>query len=100
MNTTRPDHAASIPMLGTDPRFVGLTEAARALQPQTVALRRQLHRRPEEALQLPDTQAAVLHAIEDLDLEVTTGKTTTSVVAVLRGEKPRSEEHTSELPSH
>ncbi|TDQ04878.1 M20 metallopeptidase family protein [Labedaea rhizosphaerae] len=88
MNTTRPDHAASIPNLGTDPRFIGLVEAARALQPKTVALRRQLHKNPEEGLQLPKTQAAILHAIEDLDLEVTTGKTTTSVVAVLRGAKP------------
>ncbi len=71
-----------------EPRFVGLLEAARALQPRTVALRRQVHRHPEQGLQLPKTQAAILHALEGLPLEVTTGKSTTSVVAVLEGEQP------------
>jgi hippurate hydrolase len=88
MNTTRPDHAASVPMLGTDPRFIGLVEAARALQPKTVSLRRQLHKTPEEGLELPATQAAILHALEGLDLEVSTGESCSSVVAVLRGDKP------------
>ncbi|MEU7480036.1 M20 family metallopeptidase [Lentzea sp. NPDC042327] len=71
-----------------EPRFAGLLEAARALQPRTVALRRQVHRHPEQGLQLPKTQAAILHALEGLPLKITTGKSTTSVVAVLEGEQP------------
>jgi amidohydrolase len=71
-----------------DPRFAGLLDAARALQPRTVALRRNLHKHPEQGLQLPRTQAAVLHALEGLDLAVTTGEAVSSVVAVLSGGRP------------
>lgn len=71
-----------------DPRFVGLLEGARSLQPRTVALRRQIHRHPEQGLQLPKTQAAILHALEGLPLKVTKGVSTTSVVAVLEGDRP------------
>ncbi|GGP36809.1 M20 metallopeptidase family protein [Saccharothrix coeruleofusca] len=83
--------SATLPHVQTtasDPRFTGLVEAARALQPRTVALRRLLHKHPEQGLRLPATQAAVLHALEGLPLEVTTGKSTSSVVAVLRGARP------------
>jgi hippurate hydrolase len=51
-------------------------------------LRRHLHRIPEIGLQLPQTQAAVLEAIKDLDLEITLGTETSSVIGVLRGGKP------------
>jgi hippurate hydrolase len=71
-----------------DPRFAGLLEGARSLQPRTVALRRHIHRHPEQGLQLPQTQAAILHALEGLPLKVTKGESTTSVVAVLEGEQP------------
>ncbi|MBV8933899.1 MAG: amidohydrolase [Kutzneria sp.] len=60
-------------------------EAARALQPRTVALRRQVHKHPELGLRLPATQAAVRHALEGLPLEIHTGESCDSVVAVLRG---------------
>jgi amidohydrolase len=73
--------------LTDDPRFSGLLDAARALQPRTVSLRRQLHKHPEVGLDLPKTQAAVLHALEPLGLHVSTGKSSTSVTAVLNGEK-------------
>ena len=53
--------------------------------PDLVALRHELHRRPELGLDLPATQATVLDALSGLDLEVTTGATLTSVTAVLRG---------------
>ena len=65
-----------------------LLAAARADADRTVDLRRRLHRRPEVGLQLPETQAAVLEAFAELPLEVRTGPTTTSVVAVLRGSTP------------
>ncbi len=53
--------------------------------PHLVALRRALHEVPEIGLHLPVTQSLVLDALEGLDLEVTTGKSLSSVVAVLRG---------------
>jgi amidohydrolase len=76
------------PALAGDPRFTGLLEAARALQPRTVALRRQLHKHPELGLRLPRSQAAVLHALEGLDLHVTKGESCDSVIAVLNGAEP------------
>jgi amidohydrolase len=66
----------------------GVLEDARALQPDTVALRRTLHRRPEVGLRLPRTQETVLAAIDDLGLRVTTGREVDSVVAVLDGGRP------------
>lgn len=61
---------------------------ARSLQPSTIALRRALHRRPELGLDLPVTRAAVLDALDDLPLAVTTGERSSSVVAVLDGARP------------
>src|SRR5437764_9477680 len=72
----------------TSDRFAGVLDAARALQPQTVALRRELHRQPEEGLRLPKTQATVLRALDDLGLDIRTGASTDSVVAVLSGARP------------
>lgn len=51
-------------------------------------LRRELHRNPELGLELPFTQQKVLDALEGLPLEITTGTSLSSVVAVLRGGKP------------
>jgi len=56
--------------------------------PDLVALRRHLHARPEIGLDLPDTQRAVLDALAGLDLEITLGRSLSSVVAVLRGTAP------------
>jgi amidohydrolase len=52
---------------------------------RTIDLRRRLHRHPEIGLHLPRTQELVLDAFADLPIEVTTGKSTSSVVGVLRG---------------
>ena len=65
-----------------------LLAAAYSDADRTIDLRRRLHRQPEIGLQLPRTQATVLDALADLPVEVTTGRTTTSVVAVLRGARP------------
>ncbi len=64
----------------------GLLAQAQALQPATVALRRALHREPEQGLQLPRTQQAVLAALADLPVTVSTGHAVSSVVAVLEGD--------------
>ncbi|MGB5952607.1 MAG: M20 family metallopeptidase [Ornithinimicrobium sp.] len=51
-------------------------------------LRRELHQIPEIGLRLPLTQAHLLEQLEGLDLEVTTGTSLDSIVAVLRGGAP------------
>lgn len=65
-----------------------LISEAQALLPELQSLRRTLHAIPEVGLDLPRTQAAVLDALAGLDLEVSTGENTTSVIAVLRGTHP------------
>lgn len=66
--------------------------AAQRIAPDLVALRRRLHRIPEVGMDLPETQAVVLEALAGLDLEVTTGESLSSVVAVLRGRAPHDGE--------
>ena len=61
-----------------------LTEA-QALQSQTVALRREIHREPELGLDLPKTRAKVLDGLSGLGLEINQSHATTGVVATLRG---------------
>ncbi|HST66603.1 MAG TPA: M20 family metallopeptidase [Mycobacteriales bacterium] len=65
-----------------------LLAAAVDIQPETVELRRRLHRRPEVGLTLPETQATVLAAIDGLPLRVSTGTAVTSVIGVLEGGRP------------
>jgi amidohydrolase len=55
------------------------------LQPDVVELRHRLHRRPEIGLDLPETQRAVLDALDGMPLEISTGSSCSSVTAVLRG---------------
>jgi amidohydrolase len=63
-------------------------EAAQAMQPETIALRRAIHAEPELGLQTPKTIAKVRAALAGLPLEWKTGSSTTGAVAVLRGTKP------------
>jgi amidohydrolase len=65
-----------------------LRDDARELEGDMARLRHQLHRRPEIGLELPETQQAVVAALEGLPLEVSTGESCTSVTAVLRGTAP------------
>ncbi|MGO2037283.1 MAG: M20 metallopeptidase family protein [Brevibacterium sp.] len=53
-----------------------------------VTLRRTLHENPELGFDLPFTQRTVLEELAGLGLEITTGESLTSVVAVLKGGKP------------
>src|SRR5687768_5892200 len=66
----------------------GFLAAVRHMSHDLIALRRTVHRRPEIGLHLPQTQQAVLRALDGLPLEVTTGESLSSVVAVLRGGRP------------
>ncbi len=61
---------------------------ARALLPEVVDLRRDLHVHPEIGLDLPRTQAAVLDALDGLGLEISVGERLSSVVADLQGGRP------------
>ncbi|MGI9064120.1 MAG: M20 metallopeptidase family protein [Pseudonocardiaceae bacterium] len=70
------------------PQPTGLLDAARALQPRTVALRRAIHRQPEQGLTLPRTQEAVLAALADLPVTLHRGTSCTSVVGVIEGARP------------
>ena len=63
-------------------------EHATALQPELVALRRSLHAHPEVGNDLPWTQQRIVDALDGLDLEITLGRSVSSVVAVLRGARP------------
>ncbi|KAA5831257.1 M20 family metallopeptidase [Saccharopolyspora hirsuta] len=65
-----------------------LLDDARALHPDLVRIRRDLHRIPELGLELPRTQERVLSELDGLGLEVTTGAELSSVTAVLRGSRP------------
>src|SRR5690606_9904668 len=73
-------------LVPADPQAL-LAEAGRLLD-DVVALRRDLHRRPELGLDLHETQARVLDALDGLPLTVTTGDRQTSIVADLDGERP------------
>jgi amidohydrolase len=66
----------------------GLLAEARALLPEAIALRRRIHESPEIGLHLPETTAAVLESLAELDLEITRSEATTGIAAVLRGDEP------------
>ena len=65
-----------------------------AFDDDLIALRRRLHQVPEVGLVLPQTQAIVLEALAGLDLEISTGASLSSVVAVLRG---TADDHTGRV---
>jgi amidohydrolase len=67
---------------------MGLRDEAADLADELVLLRRELHQIPEIGLDLPLTQRRVLHALDGLPLQVSTGAALTSVTAVLRGARP------------
>ena len=76
------------PTAAAETAYAELLAEANALQPKTIALRRQLHRHPEQGLDLPKTQTAILRALAGLPLEIHLGTSLTSVTAVLRGGRP------------
>jgi hippurate hydrolase len=69
-------------------RLDALHDEARAGLPDAIRLRRRLHENPELGLVLPDTQRAVLDALDGLDVEIATGGSTSAIVATVRGTKP------------
>lgn len=67
---------------------VDFAREAQDIAAELITLRRELHQNPELGNDLPKTQAQVLAALQNLPLEITTGESLTSVVAVLRGALP------------
>lgn len=64
------------------------TTAAEAVLEDTIALRRAIHREPELGLFTPKTVAKVEAALAGLPLEFKRGRSTTGLIAILRGAKP------------
>ncbi|HXP21224.1 MAG TPA: M20 family metallopeptidase [Streptosporangiaceae bacterium] len=63
-------------------------EAATEISADVTELRQAIHREPEIGLDLPATQAKVIAALDGLPLEISRGKSLSSVTAVLRGGRP------------
>jgi hippurate hydrolase len=66
----------------------GLHDDAVAVAAEVTELRHAIHQDPEIGTDLPRTQEKVLAALAGLPVEVTPGKSLTSVTAVLRGARP------------
>jgi amidohydrolase len=65
-----------------------IRDSAAAIGGELAELRRAIHREPECGLDLPRTQDRVLAALDGLPLEVSRGRSLSSVTAVLRGARP------------
>ncbi|MET9959833.1 M20 family metallopeptidase [Streptomyces sp. NPDC006326] len=80
--------SAAGPATASGDALPGLLAEAHALLPDTVALRRSIHRFPELGMHLPRTQRTVLEALDGLDLDLATGSRLSSVTATLEGARP------------
>jgi len=60
--------------------------SANQILPSVINLRRKIHANPELGNQLPETTAAVLNELSDLELDIRASKETTSFIATLKGE--------------
>jgi amidohydrolase len=67
---------------------VPVRDEAEQIAGDIAGLRHAIHREPEIGLDLPRTQRKVLDALDGLPLEISTGRTLSSVTAVLRGGRP------------
>ncbi|MDI2036464.1 M20 metallopeptidase family protein [Paenarthrobacter nitroguajacolicus] len=82
MTNTTPTDAVPFSALSL---LEGASAAIPSFESDLVDFRREMHAEPEVGLHLPRTQARVLEAIKELNLEITLGQAASSVVAVLRG---------------
>jgi amidohydrolase len=70
---------------GEEEVLVQVRDEAAEIADEIAELRHAIHREPEIGLDLPETQAKVLAALDGLPLEISTGRELSSVTAVLRG---------------
>lgn len=61
---------------------------ALAHQPDLVAVRRRIHRHPEQGLHLPETQETIVEELERLGLEARIGTNLSSVTALIGADRP------------
>lgn len=72
----------------TTDRYTALADDSASLLSTMVDWRRQIHRNPELGLQNPVTSDLIVDALSALDVEVSRGRSTTSVTATIRGGRP------------
>src|SRR5258708_38772380 len=60
-------------------------EGAKALLPETIALRRRIHEQPELGLEVPLATASVLDALKGLDVQIERGPSTSGLMVTLKG---------------
>src|SRR5690242_6473109 len=60
-------------------------DGAKALLPETIALRRRIHAEPELGLDLPATTARVLEELKGLDVAIDKGPSTSGLMVTLKG---------------
>ena len=65
-----------------------LLDAARAILPTVIEIRRRLHRRPEIGLELPETQRLVAADLAGIGLTPRLGRSLGSVTAIIEGARP------------
>ena len=65
-----------------------LLEAALEIQPHVLALRRRIHRHPEQGLHLPETQETIVEELEQLGLKPRKGVNLSSVTALIGEGRP------------
>ena len=65
-----------------------LLEAARAILPGIIDVRRRIHRHPELGLDLPETQRLIVEQLSALGLEPRLGRGLSSVTAVIGADRP------------
>jgi hippurate hydrolase len=65
-----------------------LLNDAREILPRLIAVRRRIHAEPEQGLNLPRTAATITGELEALGLQAIPGRSTTSVVATIKGGRP------------
>src|SRR6478752_1258214 len=63
-------------------RIADWLEGSRALQTETIELRRSIHREPELGLKTPKTLAKVKAALAGLPLQLKSGPSTTGLIAI------------------
>jgi amidohydrolase len=69
-------------------RVASWAEASHAMNLETIALRRAIHREPELGLKTPKTLAKVTAALAGLPLKFKSGPSTTGLIAILEGARP------------
>jgi hippurate hydrolase len=88
-NRITPDGVESdMTIEGSKPALGGFLDAARAMQPRLIDLRRRIHREPELGLDTPATRSKILADLADLDLDVQLHEKSSGIVATLRGARP------------